>query len=122
MPRVFRKSYTREIPENAQPTTATNKKGREVPAVRFKGTDGKWVVAPLTKEGGRCLVYSPTWYGKVNGLPLPLCENKAASEIMLGDFRRGAANRKAGIGVSDDPFEEHRKRPSLITLRTSERT
>jgi hypothetical protein len=35
MPRVFKQSYTRAIPANAQPTTTSDGK----PAVRWKGRD-----------------------------------------------------------------------------------
>src|SRR5262249_23526838 len=51
---------------------------------------------------------SPTWYGWVNGDAVPLCSNKAAAEIMLGNLLRKAAMGDAG---AVDPFEEHRGRP-----------
>ena len=38
---------------------------------------------PLTGDGTRCRVASPTWYGRVQGEPVPLCANKAAAELML---------------------------------------
>jgi integrase len=106
MARVFRQQYTRPIPDGAQRTK--DKKGR--PAVRFKGPDGKPVVAPLTKKGDRCRLASPTWYGRVPGAskPVPLCTNKAAAEIMLADLVKKAAMGKAGAA---DPFEKHNKRP-----------
>jgi hypothetical protein len=88
MPRVFRQQYTRRIPEGAKPTTIKDKKGRERPAVRFKGPDGKMITAPLTKGGDRCRLPSPTWYGWVNGQSVPLCANRAAAEQMLADLIR----------------------------------
>jgi integrase/recombinase XerC len=112
MPRVFRQQYTRPIPPNAQRVTIKNKKGEEVPAVRFKGSDGKTVTAPVVLKGKSagqtCRVYSPNWYGHVNGERVTLCTNKEAAELMLADLMRKAAMGKVGI---TDPYEEHRLRP-----------
>src|SRR5688500_3599617 len=108
MPRVFRQQYTRAIPSDAVPTIIKHRKtGKDIPAVRFKDADGKAVVAPLTKNGDRCRVPSPTWYGKVGGKPVALCSNKTAAEVMLADLVRKAQHRKAGMA---DPFEGHNKR------------
>ncbi|MHB1426586.1 MAG: hypothetical protein ACYC3I_25780 [Gemmataceae bacterium] len=98
----FRQQYTRPIPEGAD---HVNHKGK--PAVRFKGPDGKVVLAPLTRNGDRCRVVSPTWYGRVPGAhkPVPLCANKAAAEMMLGELVRKAELARAGVS---DLFEEHR--------------
>src|SRR6516164_9828351 len=110
MPRVFRQQYTRPIPADAQHVI---RKGK--PAVRFKGPDGKPIIAPLTRKGDRCRVASPVWYGHVpdpdapSGLRrVPLCANKAAAEIMLGEMCRQAEMGKVG---ARDPFEQHNKRP-----------
>jgi hypothetical protein len=46
MPRLFRQQYTRPIPPRGQVVTSKVKQGRDVPAVRFKGDDGKSVSAP----------------------------------------------------------------------------
>ncbi len=116
MPRVFRQHYTRPVPADAERVTIRRKvRGREVPtpAVRFVGPDGKTVVAPLTRRGDRCRVASPVWYGQyadADGVPqrVPLCENKAASEAMLGELIHKAGLGRVGIR---DPFVEHRKRP-----------
>jgi hypothetical protein len=117
MPRVFRQQYTRPIPPDAQHVTITNKKGQQVPAVRFKGADGKAVTAPVIMKGKgagqTCRVPSPNWYGRVNGERVTLCTNTAAAEVMLADLARKAAMGKAGMG---DPFEEHRNRPLLCSL------
>jgi hypothetical protein len=88
MPRVFRQQYTRPIPPEAERVTF-ERKGKKVPGVRFRGPDGKTVTAPLTKNGDRCRLASPTWYGRVNGRPVPLCTNKVAAE----QARRAAARR-----------------------------
>ena len=112
MARVFRQQYTRPIPADAQRVTIKNKKGESVPAVRFKGSDGKTITAPVTLKGKNagthCRVKSPTWYGKVKGVPVPLCTNKEASEVMLGDLVRKVERGEAGMV---DPFEAFRKRP-----------
>jgi hypothetical protein len=82
MPRVYHKHYSKPIPEGAQHTTVEiRRRGKKVkvPAVRFRGSDNKWVVAPLTAKGDRCRVPSPTYYGWVNGEEVPLCANQAAS-------------------------------------------
>ncbi len=54
MPRVFRQQYTRPIPDEAEYVTHKGK-----PAVRFKGPNGKPIIAFLTRKGDRCRVASP---------------------------------------------------------------
>src|SRR5262249_55558600 len=55
------------------------------------------------------------WYGRVSGAPrpVPLCENKAAAQMMHNELRRKAGLATAGI---TDPNEAHRKRPLLEHL------
>lgn len=80
-------------------TLYVDSRGRQVP----KGTPG---ARKLRKK-------SKSYYGLV---PNPhsgwkrvkLCEDKAASEMMLGELRKRAALQRAGLV---DPFEDHRKRP-----------
>jgi integrase len=103
MARVFRQQYTRPFPPDAQRIIHKGKA-----AVRFKGTDGKAVVAFLTKKGDRCRLASPTWYGWVDGAAVPLCTNKTAAELMLAELVRKSERAEAGIS---DPFEQHCKRP-----------
>src|SRR4051812_38260873 len=100
MPRVFKQQYTRPIPADAQRVTHKGK-----PAVRFKGPDGKMVVAPLTTKGDKCRVRSKKWYGRVPGSPnaVPLCNDKRAAEQMLNELVKKAEKAKVGLG---DPFEE----------------
>ncbi len=88
MSRPFRKSITRYI----------DAEGRQVP----KGTPG----ARRVKEK------SAKWYGRVPGSTkhVPLCENKAAAQIMLNELLRKAG--LASVGYAD-PYEEHHKRPLL---------
>ncbi len=113
MPRVFRQQYTRPIPEDAQRVTIKNKKGEDVPAVRFRGPDGKTTTAPITTKGKNagklCRVVSPTWYGMVNGVKTPLCTNKAAAEQMLAQLIREAEQNKA-LGL-DEQILDARKKP-----------
>jgi integrase len=103
MPRVFRQQYTRPIPPDAERVTH---KGR--PAVRFKGTGGRTVVAFLTKKGDRYRMHSPKWYGWVAGQAVPLCTNKTAAELMLAELVKKAEMGQRGVA---DPFEEHHLRP-----------
>src|SRR5262245_6477299 len=108
MPRVFRRFYSIPIPADAKPCTEASKSGVAKPAVRFKGTDGKSVVAPLTRNGKRCRLASPYWYGQVEGQRVRLATNRVASEIMLAELVKKSEMGRAGAG---DPFEQHRKRP-----------
>ncbi len=115
MPRVFRQQYTRPIPPDAQRVKAKIKrrgKEVEVDAVRFKGDDGKWVIAPIVETGKHagtsCRMRSPYWYGKVGGEAVRLSTNKAASEVMLADLVRKHARGEAGMV---NPYEAHHQRP-----------
>lgn len=108
MPKVFRRKYTRPIPANAKRVTIKGKHGEDVPAVRFKGRDGRTITAPVATDPTRCRVESPIWYGLVNGEPVPLYSDRAASESRLADLVRQADRRAAGYG-SD--CEEHLDRP-----------
>jgi excisionase family DNA binding protein len=115
MARVFRQRYSIPVPEGATPATVKDGKGRERPAVRFPGPDGKPVVAPLTKDGGRCLVPSPNWYGWVPDPEAPtgrrrekLTTNKAAAEQLQAKLILKAEQAKVH---GPDPYEKHRGRP-----------
>lgn len=66
---VYKKTYTAPVPEGAERAQAEG-----VSAVRFR-RKGRWVVAPLTADGTRCRVESPSWYGWVNGGHKKLCAN-----------------------------------------------
>jgi len=112
MPRVFRQQYTRSIPPDAVRVTMNNKKGELVSAVRFRGPDGKTITAPITTKGKNagkmCRVASPTWYGKVKGIPTALCTNKTAAEQMLAQLVREAEQLKA-LGLSEHVIEATKK-------------
>ncbi len=91
MSRVFKKSITRYLDAD----------GRQV----SKGTPG----ARKVKEK------SAKWYGRAPGAarPVPLCENKAAAQMMLNELARKAGLATVGLA---NPFEVHRKRPLLEHL------
>jgi hypothetical protein len=91
MARVFKKSITRYLDAD----------GRQV----SKGTPGARKVREKSRK----------WYGRPPGAadPVPLCENKSASEMMLNEMIRKAG--LATVGISD-PYEQHRKRPLLEHL------
>jgi integrase len=100
---VFKQTYTRTVPTNAQKTTHGGR-----PAVKWKGRDGSWVVGVLVEgDPSRCLCETRRWYGRVNGNEVPLYNDKAASVIELGKLTKEA---EMGAVGARDPFEEHRKR------------
>src|SRR5260370_39397924 len=110
MPGVFLKNSSAPPPEGPEPDNAKDRRGRSVPGVRFRGNDGKAVVAPLTQDGTRCRLTSEYWYGNVPDPGTPrgrrrekLSTNKVAAEVMLADKVRKAAQKGAGMV---DPFEE----------------
>jgi hypothetical protein len=103
MSSVFRKQYTIAIPADAERITHNGE-----PCVRFRDSTGKNVVRPLTKNGDRVRVYSPNWYGSVNGEHVALCENKKAAETMLAEKRRNAKLDSIGMG---NPFAAQQSRP-----------
>ena len=117
-PRRFQKephpclaSSASSTPGRSRPTPGVVHKGK--PAVRFKGPDGKAVVAPLTKKGDRCRVPSPVWYGQYRDadgrvVRVALVANKAAAEQLLAELVRKAAQ---GLARMLDPHEAARKRP-----------
>ena len=108
MAALRRKFYTRPIPDDA---VRIMHKGK--PAARYKGRDGKPVVALLNDEGTRCRVRSDCWVGRYEDADGKLCEvslssDRAASEMMLNDLLKKVEKRKAGL---IDDYSEHRNRP-----------
>ena len=51
---------------------------------------------------------STKWYGRVNGIRVPLSANKEAARIMLGERLKKTELHKAGAG---DPFEDQKQKP-----------
>lgn len=101
MAKVFKQTYSRPMPPDATPTKVKHGK-KEVPGVRFKGTDGRMTTARLTKDGTRILLESATWYGRVKGSPVPLCTNKAAAETMLQEKIVEAERQAVGLPTKAD--------------------
>jgi hypothetical protein len=104
---LLRPSYTRPIPLGAEIVTHKGKRH-----ARFKGDDGKTVLAPLTKDGKRCRVKAEKWYGQYKddaGVQhrVPLSTDKTVAQQMLNELVKKAELAKVGIS---DPFEKHRKR------------
>lgn len=116
MARVYRQQYTKKIPKGAERTTKEikSKNGtiRTVPAVRFKGRDGRTVVAPIVEEGKgagtHCRVKSPCYYGRVNGKPVKLKKSKTESQDDLDNLIGKARSGELGVA---DKFVEHRAKP-----------
>ena len=115
MPQVRKQQYTKPIPEGAARTTMTiRRRGKDiiVPAVRFKGADGRSVSFPVVQSGkgagAHYRAQSECYYGNVNGKPVKLLTNKSASETMLADLIR---ERDLGSVGRADPHLAHRKRP-----------
>ena len=115
MPQVRKQQYTRPIPEGATRTTMTiRRRGKdvEVPAVRFKGPDGRMMSAPVVQSGKGAgthhRVQSECFYGRVKGKPVKLLTNKSASETMLTDLVREADLGQVGRA---DPFAKSAKQP-----------
>jgi gluconolactonase len=78
--------------------------------VRYKDADGRQV--PKGTPGAtRHEEQSSKWYGRVPGeaRPRPLCRNRKAAEVMLGDLIRKAEN--ASVGIGPGPFEKHHAHP-----------
>ncbi len=108
MASLFRSTYSRPAPADAHRVTLNGK-----PAVRFKGPDGKPLTAPLTKDGAKCLVKSPTWSGKYRDASgvvrvVALSKNKEAAGAMLREIVTRVEHEKAGLV---DPNERHVKTP-----------
>ena len=115
MPQVRKQQYTRPIPEGATRATMTiRRRGKDigVPAVRFKGPDGRMVTAPVVQTGkGAGTHYraqSECWYGTVRGKPVKLLGNKSASETMLADMVRD--HERGSVGLTD-PFAKAARVP-----------
>lgn len=100
MPTPRRQQYTRPIPEDAVPCTmkVPGRRGSNetIPAVKFKGTDGKPVVAPVVQDGKQagthCRVFSPYFYGSVGGNVVRLTTELKSSDQMLARLIARHAN------------------------------
>ena len=108
MSRLRRQPYTKPIPPGAALVTHKGK-----PHARF--TDGgRTVTAPLTGKGDRIRLLSAKWYGEYKDASgklccVPLSEDKAAAEVMLGRLVEQAELIRRGL--ADPAREEHAGRP-----------
>ena len=102
MSNIFRRSYTLPIPPGAE---LIDVKG--VPSAKFK-KNGKTKTAPLTEDGRRVRIQSPSWYGWVKGQAVKLFTDAMASQQRLAELVRKSERQETGI---TDPFEDHRQRP-----------
>ena len=91
MPNIFRRSYTLPIPADAE---LIDIKGVPSARVRHKG---KTRTAPLTEDGRRMSIQSPSWYGWMNGKAVKLFNDAVASQQRLADLLR---NQSAGKAAS----------------------
>jgi hypothetical protein len=108
MSRLRRQPYTKPIAEGAEIVTLKGKSH-----ARFKD-DSRTVTAPLTRKGDRIRLLSKKWYGEykdADGKPccVPLSEDRAVAEVMLGDLVRDAEHARRRL--ADPAREEHARRP-----------
>ncbi len=108
MSRVFKQTYTRDIPADGE---IFEKKGKKF--VRFTQRGGKRITAPLTADGKRCRIESSKWYGDyidADGInqTVPLATDRTAADQMLAELVKKAAQRAAGL---TDKFDDHRQKP-----------
>jgi integrase len=102
MSNIFRKSYTLPIPTSADLVTV-----KGVPSAWFK-RKGKTITAPLTEKRDRVRIFSPFYYGTVDGKPVRLFTDAVASQQRLAELVRKSERKESGVA---DPLEEHLRRP-----------
>src|SRR6516165_8160212 len=95
---VYRKSFTKPLPADAEIIT---RKGEKL--VRWRDTKGKTRTAPLTDAGDRVRIESGTWYAKLrdgNGIVVEVptgCRTEDAARQVLADLERKAERVRAGL-------------------------
>ncbi len=87
---------------------------------------GRNVSAPLSRDGKRIRLKSPTWWGRWRDeygrlRAKGLSRDKAAAGVMLADLVRQVELRRAGVAPPPDPFSVHRERPLTGHLDDYER-
>jgi integrase/recombinase XerD len=98
MAHVFRPTYTKPIPPNAE---RIKLKGQ--PAVRWKGRGGKWVTALLSSENPkRCRVEAARWYVEYTDHDGRLRRKKGytdrpATEALMAELVRQSARIESGL-------------------------
>jgi integrase len=108
MARVFKPTYPKPLPPDAQVITQAGR-----PHARFKDRQGKTVLAPLSEDGSKVLLQTAKWYVEYRDASgvvrkVPGYTDKKATEQLAADLERRAARQQVGL---IDPFEEQRKRP-----------
>ena len=108
MASVFRPSYTRPIPADADIVT---RKGKRF--ARIKGPDGRMVLAPLTNDGKRCRLKARKWHIRFRDAAGVVRQVAGFSDREATRQRAAQLEREAELGRAGvvDPFKEHRKRP-----------
>ena len=128
MARVFRQTYTRGLPEEHAIVT---KEGKRV--VRFKNSQGKLVIAPLTEAGDRIILETPNWYIDYKD-PDGISRRKAgytdrkATEQLAQQLEREAEQVRSGYRPKEHdqlsrPLADHLEdfKASLLARGTSEK-
>src|SRR5215831_9211954 len=110
---VFRKSFTKPLPADAEIIT---RKGEKL--ARWRDGKGKPRTAPLTDAGDRIRIESGTWYAKLrdgNGIVVEVptgCRTEDAARQALADLERQAERVRAGlISPAEARTAEHLARP-----------
>ena len=108
MARIYRQTYTKPLPEDAQVITRRGKR-----LAKFRGRDGRQQTAPLSADGAKVILETKKWYIEYrdgNGSPRKAAgyTDKQATEQKAAQLERQAAHQETGL---IDRFAEHRKRP-----------
>ena len=115
MASVFKPTYSRLVPKDAEIIV---RKGQRY--ARFKGKDGRKVVAPIVQNKKdkddpreRCLVPAECWYYKFRKGDEVVkrkgyTDKEATRQLAAREEKEAAFEAAAGIS---DPYKEHRKRP-----------
>jgi integrase len=107
MPRVFKPTYPKPLPADAQIVVHDGR-----PHARYRNRKGKLALAPLTEDGQAILLESRKWYVEYRDAAdvlrkVPGYTDKQATEQLATELERRAAREAVGM---TDPFEVHRKR------------
>ncbi len=116
MPSVYKKTYTRPIPPEAEIITRRRGKGEGEQFARFKGRNGRTRTVPLTSDGTKILLayrkYTIDYTGPDGRrMTVPGFPDYEASEQKGRDLERSAARARVGLEVADPgkaltPFSE----------------
>ncbi len=118
MASVFKPKYSKPIPQGAEIVIFKGKK-----CACFRQTNGKRMIAPITKSGKRCLIPTRSWYIKyrtAGGIVKSVAgfRDKEATRQRAAELEREVEMEAVGIR---DVFKEHRQRPLSKHLDDYER-